>query len=240
MLSPEVPPIRGFIETTLIDWPGCLAAEVFLGGCNFRCPFCHAAHLVLNPSALEEIALQAVLGHLHAQRGWLEGVVISGGEPTLDQRLPALIEAFRDAGVAVKLDTNGSRPEVLRALIEAGRIQAVAMDLKAPLDERYSKAAGVAVDLAAIRDSIDLLMASGLDVEFRTTVCPAFHSLDDVVEIARAIAGAPRFCLQSFQPLNCVDPAMLEVGPYRDEEMQAMARACGEFVGRCWVRGRPT
>ena len=235
--SRDLPPIRGFLPSTLIDWPGRVAAEVFLGGCNFRCPFCHASHLVLNPSELEEISLEAVLEHLRNQTGWVDGVVVSGGEPTLDGRLPTLIEALREAGAAIKLDTNGARPEVLRALIEAGMLEAASMDLKAPLDERYSKAAGVEVDLTAIRESVALLMSSALDVEFRTTVCPAFHTLDDVVDTARAIAGAAKYCLQTFRPLNCIDPALLEVGRYTEEEMRAMARAAGEFVRRCWVRG---
>jgi pyruvate formate lyase activating enzyme len=233
----DLPPIRGFLTCTLIDWPGRVAAEVFLGGCNFRCPFCHAAHLVLNPSQLEEIAPESVLEHLRVQRGWIDGVVISGGEPTADERLPALIEALRAAGAAIKLDTNGSRPEVLRALIEGGMLAAVSMDLKAPLDERYHRAAGVEVDLHAVRDSIDLLTSSDLDVEFRTTVCPAFHTHEDVVAMARASAGAAKYCLQTFQPLNCIAPALLQVKPYSDAEMRALAEAAGEFVERSWVRG---
>jgi len=236
-MTDDLPPIRGFLPSTLIDWPGRVAAEVFLGGCNFRCPFCHASHLVLNPSELERIPIETVLEHLRRQEGWIDGVVISGGEPTLDDRLPALIRTLTQAGAPIKLDTNGTRPAVLRRLIEAGVIAAVSMDLKAPLDERYARSAGVEVDLAAIRESIDLLTAGDLDLEFRTTVCPAFHTPDDIVEAARAIAGVPKYCLQTFQPLNCIDPAMLDVKPYTDDEMRAMAEAAGDFVGTCWVRG---
>jgi pyruvate formate lyase activating enzyme len=256
----ELPRIRGFLPSTLIDWSGRVAAEVFLGRCNFRCPFCHAAHLVLRPAQLEEIAADVVLGHIRGHVGWLDGVVISGGEPTLDPHLPDLVEACREAGVGVKLDTNGSRPDALRALIEGGRLDAVSMDIKAPLDARYARAAGVQVDLGAIRESIALLMAADMAVtpaaaaawptdlhrppagacavEFRTTVCPVYHSTADIVDIARTIAGAREYCLQPFRPVNCIDPAMLEVRPYSDEEMQALAAAAGEFVRRAWVRGR--
>ena len=236
-MSTPLPAIRGFLPGTLIDWPGRVAAEVFLGGCNFRCPYCHASHLVLSPGQLEEVPVESVVEHLRRQSGWIDGVVISGGEPTLDERLPALIETFRSTGAAVKLDTNGTRPEVLRALIQARLIEAVS---KAPLDQRYLRAAGVPVDLEAVRESIQLLIKSGLDVEFRTTVCPAILSPEDVVETARALAGARKYCLQTFRPLNCIDPAMLEVEPYSEEQMRGIAEAAGRFVEKCWVRGHPS
>ena len=154
-----LPPIRGFIESTLLDWEGKVAAVVFLPGCNFRCGYCHARHLVEPMPSDEAIPLEAVLVSFRRQRGWLDGVVISGGEPTLHPGLLDFIRQFRAKGIAVKLDTNGSRPDVLERLLALGVLDYVAMDVKAPLDGKYAEVARAPVDLDAIRRSIELLIA---------------------------------------------------------------------------------
>jgi len=237
MDADTIPAIKGLIEHTLIDWEGRLAAEVFLAGCNFRCPFCHARHLVLNRDELESIPLAAVDGCLSRNAGWIEGVVISGGEPTLAPGLPRLIEHFRTRGLAVKLDTNGSHPEVLARLLAEGRLSAVAMDVKAPLDERYHAAAGVTVNLDAIRESIELLIRSNIEYEFRTTVCPVFHDAAAIEGVALAVRGARRYVLQRFRPLNCLDPALTAVQPYNGEQMRRLAKVAARYVHSCAVRG---
>ena len=230
--------IKGFIETTLIDWEGMIASTIFLPHCNFQCPYCHAPHLVRSPNELESIPVDAVLKHVANQCGWLDGVVISGGEPTLHAELESLIRSIQSLGVEVKLDTNGSHPEVLRKLLEAGLVRSVAMDLKAPLTEtRYAEAAGRSVDVDTIEESIALLRESGVDYEFRTTVCPAVLDGDDVVEIARAITGARRYVLQNFKPVNCLDSAMMGVKPYPRELREEFAENAGAFVEECYVRG---
>jgi len=184
-----LPPIAGYHPTTLLDWPGRLAAIVFLPRCNFRCPFCHAGHLLGDPP--ETIPLEAVLAHLAEREGWLDGVVICGGEPTLWPALGGLCRRFRDAGLAVKLDTNGTRPDVLASLLADGLVDAVAMDVKAPLDARYARAAGVeAVDLDALRRSIALLAASAVEVEFRTTVVPTLLAEAEIRAIGETLAAA--------------------------------------------------
>ena len=231
------PPIRGFIENTLLDWEGKVAAVVFLPGCNFRCGYCHARHLVEAAPSDEAIPLEAVLDTLERQRGWIDGVVISGGEPTLHPDLLDLIRALRAAGLGIKLDTNGSRPQVLERLLGLGLLDHVAMDVKAPLDDRYSAVAGAPVDLAAIRQSIDLLLGGQTPYEFRTTVCPDKLDAAGIEEIAQALRGARLYYLQTFRPVNCLDRSLEAAKPYNVDEMRELCRRAAPYVRRCAVRG---
>ncbi len=231
------PPIRGFIENTLIDWEGKIACEVFLPTCNLRCPFCHAGHLLTNSGELESIPVSTVTDCLDRHRGWIDGVVISGGEPTLHATLDAMIEEFRRHGALIKLDTNGTRPDVIEDLIRRGLIDAISMDIKAPFDARYHQATRTDCDLDALRRSAQLIMASGLEYEFRTTVCPAFHDLDALLDIARAIRGARKYVLQQFRPGFCLDPVMNEVEPYSRETLREFASQLLPYVDVCLVRG---
>ncbi|MFO7900995.1 MAG: anaerobic ribonucleoside-triphosphate reductase activating protein [Planctomycetota bacterium] len=236
-MSEPSPPIRGFLESTLIDWEGKVACEVFLPTCNLRCPFCHAGHLVMNDGTLESIPIDAVTGLLDRQRGWVDGVVISGGEPTLHEALPAMIDEFRSHGALIKLDTNGTRPEVIERLIADGRLDAISMDVKAPFDERYDAATNATPDLDAIRRSVDLIMGSHLEYEFRTTVCRVFHGRGDIREIAESIAGARKYILQQFKPGDCLDPALNEVESYSRDELREFAEAARPCVELCILRG---
>ncbi len=231
------PPIRGFIESTLLDWEGRIAAVVFLPGCNFRCGYCHARHLVTPSLSHEAIPLEAVLLNLRRQHGWIDGVVISGGEPTIHADLLDLITVFRAEGVPVKLDTNGSRPDVLARLLDLGVLDYVAMDVKASLDKKYFEVTAAAVDLDAVERSIGLLISSDVPYEFRTTVCPAHLDEQDVVRIAQVIRGARLFYLQPFRPVNCLDPSFDAIRPYNPDRMQAFRAAAAKYVRRCVVRG---
>jgi len=233
----SLPPIRGFIENTLIDWEGKIACEVFLPSCNLRCPFCHAGHLLSNDGSLESIPPDVVTSCLDRHQGWLDGVVISGGEPTLHPNLDKLIELFRAHGAMIKLDTNGTRPDVLEDLIGRRLLEAISMDIKAPFDDRYFRAAGCECDIAAIRRSVDIIMQSGIEYEFRTTVVPVFHSLDDLLDIAAEIRGAEKYILQQFQPGRALDPALNEVQAYPMDTMRAFAEALRPYVKLCIVRG---
>ena len=233
----KFPPIRGFIENTLIDWEGRIACEVFLPTCDLRCPFCHAGHLLTNSGELESIPVSAVTDCLDRHRGWIDGVVISGGEPTLHANLGAMIEEFRAHGARIKLDTNGTRPEVLENLITRKLLDAISMDLKTALDERYYQAAGAECDLDAIRRSIGIIMNSGIEYEFRTTACPAFVGLDDLHDAAKAIRGAKKYVLQQFKPGQCLDPAMNRVKPYPRETLREFAAELRQYVEQCLVRG---
>ena len=231
------PPIRGFIENTLLDWEGKLAAVVFLPGCNFRCAYCHARHLVEPMPSREFIPIEAVLLNLRRQRGWLDGIVVSGGEPTLHASLLKMIETFRAEGVGVKLDTNGSRPAVLENLLRREVLDYVAMDVKAPLDYRYSEVAGVEADLDAVRSSIEMLMACDIPYEFRTTVCPPHLDAEEIELMGRTLRGAKLWSLQPFRPVNCLDRSFEAVKPYNPERMRELGQIAGRYVQRCLVRG---
>jgi pyruvate formate lyase activating enzyme len=198
------------VPTSLLDYPDRVAAVLFTAGCNFRCPFCHNAELVL-PEKTRELQLtgkQEVFRALEERRGFLDGVVITGGEPTLQPDLREFIREVRQLGLLVKLDTNGSRPEVLEDLLAAGLLDYVAMDVKAPLT-RYSDFAGVPVDLSAIEESICLVRERAPDYEFRTTVAPGLVA-EDLKEIAVLLAGSRCWFLQPFivpEGKGLVDPA---------------------------------
>lgn len=215
--------IKGFLETSFLDWPGKVAAVIFLGGCNFRCPFCHNHNLVLNPAGHEDIPLAAIMPRLEELDGWVDGVCISGGEPTIHPLLPALAAQIKEAGLAVKIDTNGSRPQVLRYLIEQGLVDAIAMDIKAPLEEeRYAQAAGAPVDLAAIKESIAILEQGKVAYQFRTTVVPALHKGEDLLHIAHHLSRSSSLTLHNFNPKDPLDPRLRGLTPYPDAWLKEM------------------
>ena len=232
-----LPEIKGIQEYTLIDWEGRVAAVVFLAGCNFRCPYCHVRHLVLNPAVLESIPVEGLNNMLTRNPGWLDGVVISGGEPTLAPALPALISHLRSKGLQIKLNTNGTNPDMLADLLADGLIEAVAMDVKGPLDGRYERCAGRMADLDAIERSIEIIIDSDIEYEFCTTVCPPLMSEGDVIDTARELRGAKRYVLQRFRGNSCIDPALLNVKPYTPDEMRRIAEKASKYVGQCIVRG---
>jgi len=230
--------IKGFVESSLIEWEGNIVAILFLPHCNMRCPYCHATHLVKKPNELESIPLEAVARSIEKKKNWLDGVVISGGEPTFQDDLASLIKIFKDMGLKVRLDTNGANPDKIEDLIQRELIDCIAMDIKAPLrDGKYNEVAGVLCSLSDLERSVKLIMESGLEYEFRTTVCPAFLTKADVVEIAQSIAGASRYILQSFRPTNCLDKAMFDVVPYSEDEIRDFAESARRFVKNCYVRG---
>ncbi len=230
--------IKGFVESSLIEWEGNISAILFLPHCNMRCPYCHATHLVKNPNELESIPLEVVANRIEKNKEWLDGVVISGGEPTFHDDLDLLIKIFKDMGLKVRLDSNGTNPDKIEDLIQRELVDCVAMDIKAPLrGEKYNEVGGVLCSLTDLKRSIKLIMESGIEYEFRTTVCPAFMDKSDVIEIAQSIAGASRYILQSFRPTNCLDNTMFDVVPYSEDEMRDFAESARRYVKNCLVRG---
>ncbi|MBI5789679.1 MAG: anaerobic ribonucleoside-triphosphate reductase activating protein [Candidatus Schekmanbacteria bacterium] len=231
-------PIKGFIETSFLDWPGKVAAVVFLPGCNFRCPYCHNHELVLRPQTLLNIPLDNILERLKGFKGWIDGVVISGGEPTLQGKLPELIGIFKQEGFLVKLDTNGSRPDLLEQLISKRLLDYIAMDVKAPLDDlHYRRVTGKAVDVRQIRKSCDLLMSSPIEYEFRTTICPALLNLHDCEDLFAQLSGAKKLTLQNFNPHSTLDPKLQDIAPLSAQEMQALLESAKKWVKSCRVAG---
>jgi pyruvate formate lyase activating enzyme len=219
----EATSIKGFLETSFVDWPGKVVSVLFLPGCNFRCPFCHNHQLVLNPGGHEDIPLRYVMDRLAELKGWVDGVCITGGEPTIHPRLPALMAEIKGAGLLVKLDTNGSNPHVLRSLVERGLVDCVAMDVKAPLEEvRYARATGVPTDLKKVQESICFLKKGSVEYYFRTTVVPALHKEEDLLTLARHLSGSSSLTLQNFNPEDPLDPRLKATAPYPEEWLQEM------------------
>ncbi len=227
--------IHGLNKTTLLDYPGHVAATVFTGGCNFRCPFCHNGDLVLHPEAQPLIPQEEVLAYLGKRRGILEGVCITGGEPTLQPDLPEFIGSIRELGYLVKLDTNGYRPEVLRMLLEDGMLDYVAMDVKASPDN-YQKAAGVSEpDLSLIEESIALLKGCGIPYEFRTTVVQGLHTVEEFDSIGQLLAGCRAYYLQAFRENENV---MQEgFSAFSKDIMEEIAERAGKYMDKVELRG---
>ena len=190
--------ISGFQKLTLLDFPQHVAATVFTGGCNLRCPFCHNALLVTELGEAEEYSEDEVLSYLKKRAGILDGVCITGGEPLLQPDIAEFIKRVRELGLAIKLDTNGTYPEKLRELIGGGLIDYVAMDIKNSR-KRYAETTGTdGINVEDIDKSIRILLSGSVDYEFRTTVVRELHEAEDIEKIAEWISGAKRYFLQNF------------------------------------------
>lgn len=191
--------IHGLNKTTLLDYPGHVAATVFFGGCNFRCPFCHNSSLVLTPKEQPTIPEEEFFTFLNKRKNILEGVCITGGEPTLMPDLESFILKIKEYSLNVKLDTNGYKPDVLKKLTDAGIIDYVAMDIKSSLTN-YSTATGCPnTDTSKIKESVQILMNGNTPYEFRTTVVKELHSEEDFMEIGKWLAGCKQYFLQSYK-----------------------------------------
>ncbi len=234
--------IKGFIPNTMIDWEGMIASTIFLPGCNFRCPFCQNRELVLLPDTLPTVPPDMLEDFFIERKGWIDGVCVTGGEPCFQPGIEKLLEWIKDLGLKVKLDTNGSFPDVLRSLIDQGLLDFIAMDLKAPFDAaRYRIASGNRdSDLVErIQRSIDILRSSGLPHEFRTTVVPMIHSPEDIESIAKSIAGDEDYVLQRFSPKTTIDPRYSKLEPYREEDLKRALERAKKYVKRVRIRGAP-
>ena len=226
--------IHGLQKMTLLDFPGRVACTVFLGGCDLRCPFCHNYDLATGrtPALMTDDEL---LSFLEKRRGLLEGVAITGGEPCLQPELPEFMRRVRDLGYSVKLDTNGTHPDRLRAVLDAGLADYVAMDIKNS-PGKYGLTVGLdRLDLDPIRQSVQLLMHSGVDYEFRTTVVAELHEAKDFEAIGAWIQGARRYALQCFVDRDTVPFGNLHA-PSR-EAMQAYLDIVKPMVETAFIRG---
>jgi len=228
----------GLQKFSLSDYPGKVAAVVFTRGCNFRCPYCHNPDLVRggDPENVDTLDEQQILSFLEQRRGRLQALVITGGEPTLHDDLPDFIARVKRIGYAVKLDTNGSRPEVLESLLQAHLIDFVAMDVKAPPD-KYECLAGKRVDLPALRRSIDIAINSGVAHEFRTTAVKPMLCSEDIMCIGEMLRGAMRYTLQPFVPSRTLDPALPDRAlPFSREELESVGHRLARTELPCHVR----
>ncbi len=218
----------GLQRFSLIDYPGELTAIVFTIGCNFRCPYCHNPELV-NGTA-ERIVESDVLDFLNRREGKLTAVSITGGEPTIHgKKLLSFIEAVKNLGYKVKIDTNGTNPELLETLIDKKLIDYVAMDVKAPLD-RYSEIVKANVDISLIEKSIDLILDGKVSYEFRTTVLKGMLDKNDIEKILKTIKGAQLYCIQNFIPTKTLDPSFLDKRGLSKRELDDLKMLSKKYV----------
>ena len=225
--------ILGIQKMTLLDFPGKIACTVFLGGCNFRCPYCHNGSLALGEGD-EVMSREELLSFLGARRGRLEGVCISGGEPTIHSDLPELISQIKDLGFAVKLDTNGTNPEMLTSLINDGLLDYVAMDIKNS-PEMYEDTVVINSSLIDnVRMSAEILMGGRVDFEFRTTLMRELHGEEEMHAIGRWLSGDEKFFLQTYR-----DEGDLLVGgftPYTREETEGLLAVLRDYIPKAKMR----
>lgn len=227
--------IGGFQKFSLIDYPGKTCAIIFCRGCNFRCGYCHNPELVIPERFSPAIPLSSIVDFLHTRIGKLDAVTITGGEPTLQADLIDMIKMVKGMGFLVKLDSNGSKPEFLKAIIDLGLVDYLAMDVKAALED-YEEIAGRQVPAGLIRQSIDLIMKSKTEYEFRTTVVKPKISQDDLRKIVMMIQGAEKYFLQRFIPSTLVNDGLKDGSTYSDQELVELAQEFEQYVGYCGVR----
>ena len=224
-------PIKGFIETSFLDWSGKICSVIFFPQCNFRCRYCHNADLVLRPDALEDIGFDSVIKRLSDLKGWIDGVCVSGGEPTLHASLPKVLLALKKEGFLTKLDTNGSNPEVLHSLIEEDLVDYVAMDLKSSLDETsYCKIIQAENMLSSVQKSVRLLLDGRVEYEFRFTVVPFYHAPEDIYNLAIELNGAKRLRIQNFNPSQTLDPSLKTLEPYSEGEIDLIQKRVDKLI----------
>jgi len=228
-------PIKGLQKTSLIDYPGKLCSVIFVANCNFRCPYCQNPDLILNYKKMPDISKKEIFGYLKKRKKWIDGVCITGGEPCLYEDLIGFIKELKSMGFLVKLDTNGSNPGMLEYLIRNKLLDYIAMDIKAPL-KKYNNAAGIKVNVLNIRRSVSLILKSGIDYEFRTTVVPRLFGEEDLVSIEKWLKGAKLYCLQQFRSLVTLDKKYQEEKSYPEERLIEFAEIAKPYFGKVEVR----
>jgi anaerobic ribonucleoside-triphosphate reductase activating protein len=227
--------IYGFNKLTLLDYPGHLAALIFLGSCNMRCPFCQNASLVINPTAQPVIPEEEVIALLEKRKNILEGVCISGGEPTLYPDLPDFIQRIKSYGYQVKLDTNGLNPTMIKSLLEDKLVDYIAMDIKNS-KEKYAITSGVPnIDISKIEESISLLLSSSIDYEFRTTIIKEFHAEEDILSIGEWIKGAKAYYLQTYKDSG--DIILPGLSSHSKETLTTFVTLLAPYVQHVSLRG---
>jgi pyruvate formate lyase activating enzyme len=224
----------GIEKFTLIDYPGKIACMAYTIGCNFRCPYCHNPELV---DETTDVALseQEFFDFLDTRKGMLDGVVITGGEPTMHADLPRVMQEIKDRGFLVKLDSNGTNPKMLRDVIKKGIVDYLAMDIKSPLS-LYGRTVARPVDTEAIQESVALIMASSVPYEFRTTLVKGMLSEGDIRQIGREIQGAKLYVLQKFVSTKILNPQFRHKTSYSDEEMKEFQDMLSVYVDQCHIR----
>ena len=224
--------IKSLQKTSLIDYPNKISCVIFLSGCDFRCGFCHNPDLVLGN--LKSISEEDVLNFLEKKKKWLDGVVFSGGEPLLNKEIVDFIKKVKDLGFLVKIDTNGTNPEILKELIKNKLIDYIAMDFKNNLN-KYEETVGVKVDIKKIKESIDLIGNCNINHEFRCTVLPKLHAKEDILEICKLIKGDKLFLQQFNNKGKLLDSKFQDYEQFGGEELEDIKKECDKIV-KCEIR----
>ncbi|MGM0482363.1 MAG: anaerobic ribonucleoside-triphosphate reductase activating protein [Patescibacteria group bacterium] len=227
--------IGGFQKFSLIDYPDKISAVIFTRGCNFRCKYCHNPELVVPEKFTQDIPLSEIYSFLESRQNKIEAVVITGGEPTEHSDIDKLMTEIKDMGFLTKLDTNGTRPLVIDDLFKKGVVDYIAMDIKAPF-QKYSGITCCSVEIENIKKSIELIINSGMEYEFRTTVIKDLINEKDLQDMAKEIKGACKYYLQRFMPSETIDPEVSELSHYEEEELHKIANELKGYVEECDVR----
>lgn len=231
---------KGFIKTSVIEYPGKIVSLVFVGGCNFRCPFCQNPDLVLNSRSLPSTGEKEVIDHLLSKRKWLDGLVITGGEPMLEKDLPNFLSKIKKEGFLVEIETNGTNPGMLRDLVKRSLVDYLALDIKAPFEwEKYRKVAGIVDDnlFGKVKESVKILLSSNIDYELRTTVVPGLVDQEDLISIARSFESVKKYVLQQFVPKITLDKQYEKIKPYSKDKLEEMKEKIADYVEFCEIRG---
>lgn len=228
--------IKGFQGTSLLDFPGRVASLIYWGGCNLTCPFCHNPVLVLEPDSCPDLDRADLLIELASRRPFIDGVVISGGEPTLDGSLPSFLADIKGLGLAVKLDTNGLAPQSIARLLADQLVDYIAIDLKTT-PERYGELHPGPVAGARLLESIQLCKEARVTVEYRTTCVPGWVDERVVVQLGKLIEGAPLWVLQQYHATHALCSTARALEPYPPERVNALAVLAGRYVAEVVVRG---
>jgi len=228
-------PIKGLQKTSLVDYPGNIVCTIFLAGCNFRCPYCQNPDLIDNPDKLPAIKEEDIIDFLEKKRKWLDGICISGGEPTIHPGLVDFIKKIKKMDFLVKLDTNGTNPVMIKELLDNKLIDFISMDIKASLD-KYGDAANVGVNKEDLQKSVELIMNGNIDYEFRATILPKLHSEEDIKKIGEWLKGSKKFVLQQFRPKICLDKSYEKEKPFTKEEMEGFNKLLEPYFDKVEIR----
>lgn len=224
--------IKSLIKMSLTDWDDKVSAVIFLGGCNYRCPYCHNWQLAESPETVEDVPFEEVKEYLESSAEWLDGIVVTGGEPTVDPDLVELLEYLKSLDFDIKLDTNGSNPEIVEDLIDRKLVDYIAMDVKNSY-EKYAETAGTLPDIDDVKKSIEIIKDFP-DHEFRTTVVPDLVEEEDLIKICDYVRGTNNFVLQRYHPENVLNKEYAEIVPQNDEEMEHLTSLCEGKVPVTW------
>ncbi len=222
---------------TLLDYPNKVASTLFTAGCNFRCPFCHNTELIENDPNMPDIPYEEVFARLNERKTFIDGICITGGEPLLTRDMIDFLKQLKDnVGLPIKIDTNGYTPEILNDIINQNLVNYIAMDIKTSF-EKYHIATGLNINTDKIKESIDIIMNSNIDYEFRTTVVPEIVDSDDIRNIGSYIVGAKKFALQQFRRMKTYDEKYQELYPYKPEELRKFEDILKQFLNNIEIRG---